>query len=173
MKEKNTENTTQINSKEKTNDLLNELNKSKNEAAENWNLFVRAKAELENIKKRTNKEIINATKYSHKNIFVDLLPIFDSFESYLENEKNKNEKNYTGIRLLYKMLISVLNKNNVKKIEIKKYTDFDPLKHEVISIIKHKIHDNKILSVFQSGYTLHDQIIRYSKVLILKKDTIE
>ena len=150
-------------------ELSNKLSKSEKEANENWELFIRAKAEIENITKRTENKIINIQKYSQKNMIMDLLPILDSFESCLENENNKSEKFYTGINLLYKMLISILNKHYVKKIHIEKYSDFDPQKHEVISIIKNDKYDNKILSVFQTGYLLHDRVIRYSKVSILKK----
>ncbi len=67
-----------------------------------------------------------------------------------------------------KMLISMLKKHDVKKIIIKKYDNIDPSKHEVISIINNKKYDNKIIAVFQSGYTLHEQVIRYAKVSILK-----
>jgi len=149
-------------------ELSNKLNKSEKEARENWELFVRAKAEIENITKRTEKKILDIQKYSQKNLIIDLLPILDSFDSCLENDNNKNEKIYTGINLLYKMLISVLNRHYVKKINVEKYSDFDPQKHEVISIIDNDKYDNKILSVFQSGYLLHNRVIRYSKVSILK-----
>ena len=149
-------------------DLSVKLDKCEKESNENWELFVRAKAEIENITKRTEKKILDIRKYSQKNFIIDLLPMLDSFESCLENENNKNEKFYIGMNLLYKMLISILNKYDVKKIHIEKYSDFDPLKHEAISIIENKAHYNKILSVFQSGYILHDRVIRYAKVSILK-----
>lgn len=150
--------------------ISEELNRSKIEANNNWELFIRAKAEIENVKKRFEKEIINLTKYSSKKIFIDLLPILDSLESCLENENNKNHRIYIGIKLLYKMIILFLDRNNIKKMKINKYTKFDPTKHEVISTVNNNIHENKILSIFQSGYILHDQVIRYAKVSISKKN---
>jgi len=165
-----TENKTNEQLEKRITDLSDELIKSKNEIKKNWDLFVRAKAEIENIKKRTEKELINIKKYSQKNILIDLLPLLDSLESCLKNENNKNEKNYEGIKLFYKMFIPILDKHHVKKIDITKYTKLNPYKHEVISIIKDKKHDNKIASVFQTGYTLYDQIIRYARVSILKKN---
>ena len=154
---------------EKITNLSKELQKIKTESNNNWNLFIRAKHEIENTKKRFEKEILNLKKYSNKNLFLDLLQILDSLESFIENENNKNNKNYFGNKLLYKMLIFILNKNNVKKIIIKKYSDFDPNKHEVITIVQNESYENKIFSIFQSGYMLNDQILRYAKVSLLKK----
>ena len=96
------------------------------------------------------------------------MPILDSLESCLKNENNRNEKNYIGIKLLYKMFLSILEKYSVKKIHVDKYSHLDPLKHEVISIIKNNIYDNKIFSVYQSGYMFHKNVIRYAKVAVLK-----
>ena len=169
MNEKTTNNQTDLDINEKFKILSENLIKFKSEATENWELFIRAKAEIENLKKQNEKEIFNSIKNSNKKILLDLLPVLDSLESCLENEKNKNEKFYIGLNLIYKMFFLILNKNGLKKIDVKKYTPFDPTKHEAISIINSDIHDNKILSVFQAGYTFNNQVIRYSKVSIFKK----
>ena len=154
----------------KINKTLNELKESKEEVKKNWELFIRAKAEIENIKKRTEKEIINIKNYSQKHLFIDLLPILDSLESCLKNNDNKNKKDYDGTKLLYKMLSSILNKNFLQKMIIKKHMELNPFEHEVISITKNKIYDNKIESILQNGYILHNQVIRYAKVSIFKKN---
>lgn len=154
--------------KEKIKTISNELEEIKKESAENWELFVRTKAEFENFKKKIDKNINNEIKNSNKKIFIDLLPVLDSIESCINNEKIK--ANHTGMFLLYKMLIKILKNNEIEKIKIKKYEEFDPQKHEVISVIKSTIYDNKIFSVFQSGYKFQNQIIRYSKVCIFKKE---
>lgn len=169
MNEKQINNQKDLDINEKLKILSEDLVKFKFEAAENWELFIKAKAEIENLKKKNEKEISNSIKYSNKKILLDLLPVLDSLESCLENEKHKNEKFYIGLNLIYKMLFNALNKNGIQKIDVKKYTNFDPTKHEAISIINSDIYDNKILSVFQSGYMFHNQVIRYSKVSIFKK----
>lgn len=151
------------------NDLSLKLDKCEKESSENWELFVRAKSEIENITKRNANKILDIQKYSQKEFVMDLLPMLDSFEACLENENNKNEKIYMGINLLYKMFLSVLNKHGVKKIHVEKYFDFNPSEHEVISMIENDKYENKILSVFQAGYILHERVIRYAKVSIFKK----
>ncbi len=172
MKKENIENETDIGSGKNIKNVLNELEASKNEIKKNWELFVRAKAEVENIKKRAEKEIININKYSQKKIFIDILPVLDSLESCLTNNDNKHKKDYDGTKLLYKMLLSILNKYYVTRMTVDKYKILDPFKHEVISIINDEIHDNKIESVYQNGYMLHNQIIRYAKVSIFKKNEV-
>lgn len=167
MIEKETENKINI-ELERNKELYTELTKFKKEANENWILFIKSKAELENLKKKIEKDINNEIKNSNKKIFTELLPILDSLESCINNEKNKSS--HTGMLLLHKMFIKTLNKNDIKKIETKKYDDFDPIKHEAISIIKNNLYDNKISNIFQSGYMLQNHVIRYSKVSVFEKE---
>ncbi|HFL8819436.1 MAG TPA: nucleotide exchange factor GrpE [Candidatus Azoamicus sp. OHIO2] len=136
--------------------------------AENFDLFLRAKAELENVQKRTVKEIDNIIKYANKKILLDLLPVLDGLESCFSI--NMNDLNVDGLKIFYNMLIEVLNTYNVKKICAERYLDFDPLKHEVTATIDNSDYDNKIESVVQNGYMLYDQVLRYSKVIIFKKN---
>lgn len=155
----------------KDNELIGQLEKQvvqlKQESKDNFDLFLRAKAEVENIKKRTYKEINNISKYANKELIINILPLLDSLEACLKNTNIDNDRN--GIILFYKLLINMLEKHCVKKIDVKKYSDFDPSKHEVVSKVDDLIEDNKINVVLQSGYTLNDQVLRYSKVTIFKK----
>lgn len=150
--------------------MTNELAEFKAQANENFNLFLRAKADLENMKKRTDKEIENVIKYSNKKILLALLPLIDGLESRISG--NIAEVDREGLQIFYKMLLNLLEEYNVKKIDTEFDLDFDPLKHEVISVVEHDEYDNKINTVLQSGYTLYDQILRYSKVTIFKRKTI-
>ncbi len=160
------------NLKEKIKNIQIKLTDSIEESKKNWDLFIRSQADIENIKKRTSKDISNIEKYSQKNIFLDLFPLIDSFDSCLSSKNYKHEKNFEGINLFSKILTSILKKYNVEKINTKKYTNLDPFKHEVILIIQNTQHNNKIASTFQSGYKLHDKIIRYAKVSIFKKNNM-
>ncbi len=151
--------------------LKNDIEFFKNKSKENFDLFLRAKAETENIKKRTDREIDNIVKYANKKIFLDLLPILDSLEACLNN---KNEDHYKeGMNLFYKMFNNILEQYSVKKINIGDDIDFDPTKHEVINIVDSNDYDGKISEVKQQGYTLNDQVLRYSKVTIFKKKKVD
>lgn len=165
MNDNNTETTTEL--EEKIELLLNKIKVLEEEVKNNWELFLRAKADVENIKKRTDKEIINVTKYSNKKVFIDLLPLLDSFETCLDKKDNIS---FDSFFLFYKMLLNIFEKYDVKKIDIKEYSHLDPSKHEVVSVVNNDVYDNVISSVLQPGYELHDHILRYAKVSILKKN---
>ena len=100
-------------------------------------------------------------------LFMDLIPLLDSLEACLKN--NNIEHDREGIKIFYKMLNSVLEKYNVKKIATEINSEFDPLLHEVISVVENTEFDNKVNTVVQAGYVLYDQVLRYSKVTIFKK----
>lgn len=156
----------------KTDDIENTLFLTKeeekdNKIKENWDLFIRAKAEIENIKKQNLKDIENIKKYVLKDFAKELLNVIDSLDNALEI--NKNIQN-DGLDLIHKILINILEKYSIKKIDVKEDTIFDPAFHEVINIEqKCEKENNSILKVLQTGYTIHNQILRYSKVSISKK----
>lgn len=133
----------------------------------NWDLFIRAKAEIENIKKQNLKDIENIKKYVLKDFAKELINVIDS----LENAFEANKENYDeGFNLINKMLINILEKYSIKKIAIEENAIFDPVFHEVVNIDENSEKENNvILNVLQSGYTIHDQVLRYSKVSISKK----
>ena len=66
--------------------------------------------------------------------------------------------------------MNFFEKNDVRKIDVTEYSNFDPSKHEVVSTVENDVYDNVISSIFQSGYILHDQVLRYAKVSIFIKN---
>ncbi len=136
---------------------------------ETYDLFLRSKADLENLKKRNIKEIDHSVKYANKKFIISLLPLLDSLEACL-NVKEANS--VEDIVIFHKMLLSILHGFGLNKISVELYSEFDPLKHEAISFVSSDKYDNLISEVVQNGYMLHDQVIRYSKVNIFRKDNI-
>lgn len=153
---------------EKIETLNLELEKINKESKNNWDLFLRCKAETENIKKRTDKDIANISAFALQNILTDLIPLIDSFELCIA-DKNLNIE---GIKLIHKLLLNTLEKYNFKKISVVENEKLDISKHEVISVIYNDDtkEDDIINSVLQNGYMLNDRILRYAKVSIIKKN---
>lgn len=154
---------------DKINTLNLDLDKANIEAKNNWDLFIRCKAEIENIKKRTDKDIQTYSAFALQNILTDLLPLIDSFELCIKNMKNESE--IEGVNLIYRMLINTLEKYNLKKINILENEKLDSLKHEVVSVsyTENDIDDDTVTSILQNGYILNDRVIRYAKVSIIKR----
>lgn len=122
----------------------------------------RLQAEFENYKKRTNKEKLDFTQYACANVISKLLPILDSFEAALKNNKLND-----GTELILKQFEDILHAEGLKKIQ----TDgqkFDPYKHEVMMQEESEKEDGVILEELQSGYELNGHVIRHSKVKISK-----
>lgn len=170
MNETNINNTQQM-SNEKIESLNLEIDKLNNESKNNWELFVRCKAEMENLKKRTDKEILNTSNFALQNILCDFIPLLDSFELCLKNKNDDSLINIDGVILIHKMLLNILDKYNLKKISTEENEKLDISKHEAISVeYKDNIEEeDTIKTVLQNGYILNDRVLRYVKVSVLKR----
>lgn len=132
--------------------------------------YIRLYAEFENYKRRTAKERIEFAQYANQDIMINLLAVLDDFERAIK-ELSKSESNAAelkGVELIYQKLKGVLNDKGLKKIEVNAGDVFNVDFHEAITQIPAPSEDlkGKIVDVIQTGYTLHDKVIRFSKVVI-------
>ena len=143
-----------------------EILKKDQEISDLKDKYLRLIAEFENYKKRTSKEKEDFAKYAKENLINSLLPIIDDFE----RAKKTKEKDVEGYILIGQKMIDILEKQNLKKIELTENELFDIEKHEAISSmqVKEKNKKGRIIEEVESGYMLLDKIIRYPKVIIGK-----
>ena len=143
-----------------------EILKKDQEISDLKDKYLRLIAEFENYKKRTSKEKEDFAKYAKENLINSLLPIIDDFE----RAKKTKEKDVEGYILIGQKMIDILEKQNLKKIELTENELFDLEKHEAISSmqVKEKNKKGRIIEEVESGYMLLDKIIRYPKVIIGK-----
>lgn len=159
-----------IKSDEKKDDKKDQIIAEKDKKiAELTDLLQRLQAEMENLKKRCEKENSEFKKYSNAEIIGKLLPILDSFELALKNSFNKEEF-VKGVELIYSQIYDMLEKEGLQHIKARGVR-FDPYKHEVLLTEKTEKdeEDELIVEELQKGYMLKDTVLRYSKVKILKK----
>lgn len=131
---------------------------------------LRAKAEMENIRKRAERDVSNARKFGIEKFAKELLPVIDSIEQALKHEVKLEEAiaMKEGIELTAKMLVDILKKNGVEELD-PKGEKFDPNLHEAMAMIPNpEFEDNTIFDVFQKGYMLNGRIVRAAKVVIVK-----
>ncbi|ABO46479.1 nucleotide exchange factor GrpE [Francisella tularensis] len=131
---------------------------------------LRAKAEMENIRKRAERDVSNARKFGIEKFSKELLPVIDSIEQALKHEVKLEEAiaMKEGIELTAKMLVDILKKNGVEELD-PKGEKFDPNLHEAMAMIPNpEFEDNTIFDVFQKGYMLNGRIVRAAKVVIVK-----
>lgn len=153
---------------------FNELEKSKQEAADNYDKFLRASAELENYKKRAVKELADAINYGNEKIIKDILPIIDSLERALDHAVANSEDFDTfveGLKLIYEKILKTLEKHGVEKIDAVGM-DFDPNFHEaMLQVESEDYENNKIVEEFERGYLLNGRLLRPVKAAVSKHVT--
>ena len=164
---------------ENTDEPENLNNLEKEEDQKNWeekyeetyDALLRAKAEVENIKKRSEKEVSNAYKFSTESIFLDLIPIYESLDlAVSQDKKNVSVENLEEAnKLLKNMFDSLLQKNSLQIINPAIDDKFDPNLHQAIKTSKDdKKENNTIQEVLQKGYKLIDRVIKPALVVVIK-----
>ena len=134
------------------------------ELTETKEKYLRALAELDNVQKRHQKERSELLRYQGERVFVDLLEIVDNFERALES--GDGEQFREGIELIYKMLMSTLERWEVVS-EVGKGLPFDPNKHAAISRIQMEdVDPGLIVEELKKAYFYKDRLLRPAEVVV-------
>jgi len=162
---------------------INNLEKSQLNDKDNdeWkNKYLYLQADLENIKRRYNKQIEDLKKYEGENIFKDIITdVCDDFD-YLLRYNESNSLDRSNIEVIYRRLLNVLNKYGVKQMygfdngnrPIIFNSDTDDAVSQIAT--NDKILDNSINNVIKKGYNFKDKVLRYEQVIVNKyKDNNE
>jgi molecular chaperone GrpE len=138
------------------------------EAAANWDKFVRERADLENYRKRVQKEKEELLKYGNESLILEILPILDNMERALAHASEESQAGVVeGVRLTHGMLLSTLKKFGVVPLEVARGAAFDPaLHHAVHQVESDELPPNTVSEVFQQGYMLNDRLLRAAMVVV-------
>tara|TARA_Y100000588_G_scaffold147060_1_gene160960 strand:- start:1142 stop:1750 length:609 start_codon:yes stop_codon:yes gene_type:complete len=130
---------------------------------------LRSLAELENVRRRAQRDVENAHKYSLEKFIDTLLPVVDSLEQALNLAgEGENSAMHEGLELTMKLLLDALQKNGIEQINPVGEA-FDPNAHEAMSMQENPdTPSNHVLTVFQRGYLLHGRVIRPARVIVSK-----
>lgn len=135
------------------------------------NQLLRVHAEMDNVRRRGERELEKARKYALENIMQELLSVKDSLEMGLSAAQEPMAvvaKICEGMELTDKMLSSVLTKFGVKEINPLKQP-FNPEWHQAMSTQESDTQPaNTVVMVFQKGYSLNDRLIRPARVVVSK-----
>ncbi len=138
------------------------------EAAANWDKFVRERADLENYRKRVQKEKEELLKYGNESLILEILPILDNMERALDHVSEESQAGVVeGVRLTQCMLLATLKKFGVVPLEVARGAAFDPaLHHAVHQVESDELPANTVSEVFQKGYMLNDRLLRAAMVVV-------
>ena len=154
-------------------ELTQRLALAEQKAADNWDLLIRTKAEMENIRRRGQKDLENAHKYGLEKFVSELLAIKDSLEMGIEASQQETA-NIESIREGSKMTLSLLNnifdKFNVVELD-PKGEKFNADHHQAMSMLPSPNHEpNTVMDVMQKGYLLNNRLVRPAMVVVSKAE---
>ena len=162
-----------VNTNEELLDQTSEIDELKKLADENWEKVLRLQAELENLRKRTLKDVESASKGSIERVFQEILPIMDSFELGVKVDTSTKEGIETfieGQTATFKLFQSVLDKFLIETINPENMK-YDPELHEVISMQdSDDTESGYIIEVIQKGYRLKNRLLRPARVIVSSDD---
>lgn len=138
-------------------------------AAENWNSYLRAMAELDNYRKRTDRELDNARKYAVERFASELVNVSDSLEAGINaGKQNPGPALLEGAQATLKQLQQAFDKAGIKSID-PTGQPFDPAWHEaMVAQESRDLPANTVLTVIQKGYSLNGRLLRPARVIVSK-----
>ena len=134
--------------------------------AEVSDAYLRAKAEAENIRRRSEEEIAKARKFAVEAFAESLLPVKDSLEAAIAIPAATPEQMLEGVHATLRQLTGALERNKVLDINPPAGTRFDPHQHQAISMVPADQDANTVVAVLQKGYLIADRVLRPALVTV-------
>jgi molecular chaperone GrpE len=148
-------------------ELAEALQQAEAKAKEHHEAWLRAAAETENVRKRAQDDVARARKYALEKFAADLLQVKDSLEAALSAESQSVESLRAGVEVTLKQLASIFERQQIREID-PAGAQFDPHRHEAISMLPSDKEPNTVINVLQKGYLLHDRVLRPALVTVAK-----
>ncbi len=152
-------------------ELQAQLEAAQAKADANWDVALRTKAEMENLKRRTDKEISNARKFALEKLANELLAVRDSMEMGLHAARDEGAdiaRILEGSELTLKMLADVMAKFNIEQLDPLGEA-FNPEHHQAVAMQPAEgQQDNTVMEVMQKGYLLNERLLRPAMVVVVK-----
>lgn len=128
--------------------------------------FLRAKAEVENTRRRADDEVQKARKYAVEAFAESLLPVKDSLEAAIAIPGASTEHLLEGVHATLRQLGAALERNRVVEINPGAGAKFDPHQHQAITVVPAEQEANTVVTVLQKGYLLADRVLRPALVTV-------
>jgi molecular chaperone GrpE len=146
-----------------------ELEALRREADEHRDLYLRAAAELDNVRKRSAREVEAARKFGAERLAQAILPVYDSLEAGLQaTEKAGQTALLEGQRATLRLLDEAFSSSGIREIS-PLGEPFDPNRHEALSLMPTAdAAPDTVIQVVQKGYELNDRLLRAAKVIVAR-----
>jgi molecular chaperone GrpE len=145
-------------------------------ADENWDSYLRAAAELENVRKRAARDIDNARKFGLDRFATELLAVVDGLEmGILSHENADADQLRSGSEATLKLLATIMERFGVAQLD-PLGEPFDPELHEAMTMQPSaEVEPGTVVTVYQKGYTLNGRLLRPARVVVAQEpqDAVE
>jgi molecular chaperone GrpE len=152
-------------------DLQALLEDARGKADEHWDQCLRLQAEMDNLRKRAERDVASAHKFALERFATELLPVRDSLEMGLAAfaaEGADPEKLREGVELTLQMLISAMGKFEIREVDPENEA-FNPDFHQAMSMQERDdVEPNTVVTVVQKGYLLNERLLRPAMVIVSK-----
>ncbi|MEX0624329.1 nucleotide exchange factor GrpE [Saccharospirillum sp.] len=152
-------------------DLVAELEAAREEAQQNKDRYLRAEAEMVNVRRRVEKDVENAHKFGQEKLVREILDVADNLERTLaaiETETAEVKPLKEGVEMTLKSLLDSFEKFSITVIN-PEGEPFDPQQHQAMSMVENPdLEPNTVMAVMQKGYALHGRLVRPAMVMVSK-----
>ena len=157
-------------------ELFKDAEAAREDSAKFRDAALRAEAEMQNVRRRTAKDVEHAHKFGSEKLIQSLLPVVDSLEKALESsdlvkdleQGDAAKAVLDGVALCHKMFLDTLGKENVVVVD-PHGEPFDPNLHQAMSMVENPdMEPNSVVAVIQKGYQLNGRLVRPAMVMVSK-----
>lgn len=146
-------------------DLAAQIAALETKAREHYEMFLRATAECENIRRRAQEEVVKAHMFAIESLAADLLPVMESLQAALADSSDDIAKLREGVELTARQLSNAFEKGKI--LELNPVGEkFDPHRHQAISMVPSELEANTVVAVLQRGYLIADRVLRPALVTV-------
>ncbi|MEC8956361.1 MAG: nucleotide exchange factor GrpE [Pseudomonadota bacterium] len=150
-----------------------QLELSVKKSEENWDRYLRAAAELDNVRKRASRDVENARKFALENFSRELLNVVDTLEMAIDSKESDLDALLSGNKATLQLMQNIMEQFDISVID-PHGEPFNAEFHEAMSMQpSDKVEPGSIMTVFQKGYLLNNRLLRPARVVVasdVKKD---
>jgi len=143
------------------------LTEAQQEVEELKDQYLRAAAQVENVRKWTERDTLARAKEDQRNLFRQLLEVMDNLDRALAQPASAADL-YQGVRLTHNQFEKVLAKAGVKRMMVESGQSFDPAYHEAVEVRSAGVDEPTVAAVVQPGYLYENDLLRPARVVVSK-----
>lgn len=146
--------------------LEQQLSESEAKVAQYHEELLRARAEVENVRRRSQEEVAKARKFGTESFAESLIPVKDSLEAALALTDQTAQSWKEGVEATLRQLNTAFERNLMKEIAPAAGDRFDPHQHQAISSVPSDLPEGAVVQLLQKGYLIADRVLRPALVMV-------